>query len=59
MERMHNPNYQFTPYPATVSNQITYEYFCVLGGLQNPVCAKVLHQNGSHIYFSYHRIDLR
>jgi len=35
-------------------NQITYEYFCVLGGLSNPRCVKVLRRNGTHIYFTYH-----
>jgi hypothetical protein len=58
MERMHNPNYQFDTYPAATSNQITYNYFCTLGGLTNPVCAKVQKQNGTHIYFTYHRIDI-
>ncbi len=36
------------------SNQITYEYFCVLGGLSNPRCAKCHRRNGSHEYFTYH-----
>ena len=38
----------------TTSNQITYEYFCVLGGLANPRCAKQAHHNGSLTYFTYH-----
>ena len=35
-------------------NQITYEYFCVLGGLANSKCYKLLKHNGSHTYFTYH-----
>ena len=35
-------------------NQITYEYFCVLGGLSNPRCAKCHRHNGSYTYFTYH-----
>jgi hypothetical protein len=38
----------------TSANQITYLYFCTLGGLSNPKCGKRLRQNGSHIYFTYH-----
>jgi len=37
-----------------MSNQITYEYFCVLGGLADKRCYKILNQNGSYIYFTYH-----
>lgn len=35
-------------------NQITYLYFCTLGGLTNPTCVKIMRQNGTHIYFTYH-----
>jgi hypothetical protein len=57
MESMHNPDYCFTPFPATTSNQITYGYFCTLGGLNNPVCRKVMRRNGPYVYYTYHRID--
>lgn len=40
--------------PATRANQTTYLHFCTLGGLAHPRCRKVQHQNGSHIYFTYH-----
>jgi len=40
-----------------ISDQITYEYFCVLGGLSNPRCQKRLHRNGSHSYFTYHLVE--
>lgn len=43
-------------YPCSRSNQITYEYFCVLGGLANPQVAKMHCHNGSHTYFTYHLI---
>jgi hypothetical protein len=36
------------------SNEITYEYFCVLKGLSNPKCYKIEHRNGSHTYHTYH-----
>jgi hypothetical protein len=35
-------------------NQITYLYFCTLGGLANSRVYKVQRQNGSHVYFTYH-----
>lgn len=35
-------------------SQITYLYFCTLGGLANPKCRKVLRHNGSYTYFTYH-----
>jgi hypothetical protein len=38
----------------TSANQITYLYFCTLGGLSNPKCGKRQRQNGSYIYFTYH-----
>lgn len=37
-----------------MKNQITYEYFCVLGGLANPKCYKIQHRNGSYHYETYH-----
>ncbi|MCK9513680.1 MAG: hypothetical protein M0R28_20985 [Pigmentiphaga sp.] len=42
---------------ASSANQITYLYFCTLGGLANPKCAKIARRNGSHIYFTYHLIS--
>ncbi len=46
-------------FPATVSNQITYEYFCLLGALQNPNVCKVQRHNGAHHYETYHLISTR
>ena len=44
-------------FPCTTSNQITYEYFCVLGGLANPRCAKRPVYNGKHFMsYTYHDI---
>lgn len=45
-------------FPATRSNAITYSYFCTLGGLANPACAKVERHNGTHTYFTYHLISV-
>lgn len=38
------------------ANEITYEYFCVLGGLSNKRCAKRMHKNGDYIYFTYYLV---
>lgn len=46
-------------FPASSSNQITYEYFCVLGGLSNKNVCKLTKQNGNHVYFTYHLISVR
>ena len=46
-------------FPASFSNQITYEYFCVLGGLSNPKTCRVGHYNGSYHYSTYHLISVR
>ena len=46
-------------FPMTVSNQISYRYFCALGGLSNPRCGKMQHWNGNHHYATYHLIDVR
>lgn len=43
-------------FPATFSNQITYNYYCTLG-TTNPNVYKVLHHNGKHSYFTYHLIS--
>ena len=39
---------------CTKDNQITYLYFCTLGGLAHPRCAKQEHRNGSHVYHTYY-----
>lgn len=44
-------------YPASTSNQITHEYFCVLGGLSNPRVQKRMRHNGAHVYYTYHLIS--
>lgn len=46
-------------FPATLSNQITYLYFCTLGGLSNPNVCKVRRKNGTHRYETYHLISVR
>ena len=46
-------------FPACTSNQITYEYFCVLGGLANPRVQKVMRHNGTHVYYTYHLVGVR
>lgn len=35
-------------------NQITYKYFCALGGLSHPKTFTVLHQNGTYYYTTYY-----
>jgi len=39
-----------------VRNQITYLYFCTLGGLANKRVAKMIHYNGTYMYETYHLI---
>jgi len=34
--------------------EITYEYFCVLGGLTHPRTYTMTHNNGSYYYTTYH-----
>lgn len=41
-------------YPATRANEITYEYFCLMGGLSNGRLTKIEKLNGK---FSYHKTD--
>lgn len=41
-------------FPATRSNQITYGYFCTLGGLSNKSVCQITRRNGAHIYHTYH-----
>lgn len=49
----------FDRFPASTSNEITYEYFCLLGGLENNKCVKIQRRNGSHVYYTYHNISHR
>lgn len=42
---------------VSTRNQITYEYFCLLGGLSNKNVCRVQRQNGSHKYDTYHLIS--
>lgn len=44
-------------YAASRSNQITYMYFCTLGGLANPRVQKLARHNGTHLYYTYHLLD--
>jgi hypothetical protein len=46
-------------FPATRSNQITYAYFCQLGGLSNPATWRIERRNGSHSYYTYHLVSVR
>lgn len=46
-------------FPASTSNQITYEYFCVLGGLAGGRVQKCMWRNGSMTYFTYHLLYIR
>lgn len=45
-------------FPATRSNQITYLYFCTLGGLSNPGVTAVQRHNGTYNYVTYHLISV-
>lgn len=45
-------------FPARRSNEITYEYFCILGGLANKNTSKIARHNGSHTYFTYHLLSV-
>jgi len=56
---LYDSRIEFTRYPACFANEITYEYFCLLGALENPKCVKVQHNNGSHVYYTYHDISQR
>lgn len=40
--------------PCSTENAISYKRFCFLGGLANPRLSKILRQNGTHTYFTYH-----
>ena len=50
----YSPNEEYDYFPARTSNQITYECFCLWGGLANPRLSKVERRNGSHVYYTYH-----
>lgn len=50
-------------YPARRSNEITKEYYNFLVGQMNrgttsKKVSRVMRQNGSHIYFTYHLISV-
>lgn len=47
---------QYDLFPASRRNEITYEYFCLMGGLSNDRCHKIERPRGGRT--SYHRIDL-
>lgn len=46
-------NYDGPMFPASDSNQITYECFCLMGGLSNQRLQKI-HKRGK---YTYHRTD--
>jgi hypothetical protein len=50
----YNKDKCYDVFPASNSNQITHECFCLMGGLENPRLSKVQRQNGSYIYYTYH-----
>jgi hypothetical protein len=35
--------------------EITYEYFCALGGLSHPKCYTRVFRNGSYVYSKYYK----
>lgn len=41
-------------FPANTGNQITQEYFCLLGGLENKNVQVIHRQNGTYHYDTYH-----
>ena len=48
-------DYSGPMFPATTSNQITYECFCLMGGLSNDRMQKIKNGNDT----TYHKIDTR
>ena len=47
-------------FSATASNQITYLYFCTLGGLAHRATTKVQHYTGRHFtHTTYHLTSVR
>ena len=65
MSACNNPNthngftlkYSGNIFPASTSNQITYEFFCLRGGLANQRNQRVSKSNGNHHYSTYHDIS--
>lgn len=51
--------YDGDTFPATSGNAITYEYFCLRGGIANKRNHRVSHYNGTHHYFTYHDISTK
>jgi hypothetical protein len=50
-------SYNGPVFPAGTSNQITYEYFCLRGGLANGRNQKIQKSNGRHTYSTYHDVS--
>lgn len=50
--------YEGPIFPASRTNQLTYDRFCFLGGLENKRLQRIQHQRGTHVYVTYHRIDM-
>jgi len=50
--------YEGRLFAATRSNQITYECFCLMGGLSNDRLQKIQHNNGTQVYFTYHKCSM-
>ncbi len=51
-------------YPASTSNQITKDYYnALIGQINRGTCSKqvqrVIHQNGTHTYETYHLVFTR
>ncbi len=51
-------------YPASTSNQITKDYYnALIGQINRGTCSKqvqrVIHQNGTHTYETYHLVSTR
>jgi len=51
--------YDGTIFAVSRSNAVTYECFCLKGGLSNWRMQKIEHHNGSHSYFTYHDCSTR
>jgi hypothetical protein len=48
---------EFDVFPASASNEITYECYCLMGAAENDKLCCVLRRNGKHTYFTYHNIS--
>jgi len=44
-------------FPISRANEITLLYYRTLMEMRNPYARKMLRQNGSHSYFTYHKVD--